>query len=350
MPGVLQIQTDLGQNPTAVWHSNPNPEDVELWLPSRLSPNQREAACMEGLSEMEAKFQTAQCDSSLEGLRQSLRVKTRMVYFKNKNVRGQREGTRSRAIIDRVHKRAIRFVQKYRAARRAKFNLEGPGDWERTYRELRNEDVRGFASGKKKTLPNRRGIWEDDQARTTPEALDVFDDGTDSEESDPDLNDGTEAGPFRTKKKRKNGTGETRKDLSWIWRTIRISNDEESQDDDILRAEWSRSRARVRRCAEEVKLLREEMRRVLAFLKWEANQWELRAEGQEDLGMELEEGLRAYAAEQAAFRLSLSSSFQIMFNTPLADVDKLLDNIEVYDESEDEDEGAEDEEPDIADM
>ncbi|KJA13561.1 hypothetical protein HYPSUDRAFT_151472 [Hypholoma sublateritium FD-334 SS-4] len=336
MPGVLQIQTDLGQNPTAVWHSNPNPEDVELWLPSRLSPTQRGAACMEGLSEMEAKFRTAQCDSSLEGLRQSLRVKTRMVYFKNKNVRGQREGTRSRAIIDRVHKRAIRFVQKYRAARKAKFNLEGPGDWERMYRKLRNEDVRGFASGKKKTLPNRR-------------AMDIFDEGTDSEESDPDLNDGTEAGPVRTKKKRKNGTGETRKELSWIWQTIRISNDEESQDDDILRAEWSRSRAQVRRCTEEVKLLREEMRRVLAFLKWEANQWEMKAEGREDLGMELEEGLRVYAAEQAAFRISLSSSFEIMFNTPLADVDKLLDDIDVNDESESESEGVEDNKPDIVD-
>ena len=106
-PGLLQIQTDLGRNPTAIWNANPNPEDVELWLPSSIPSNLRRAACVEGLPEMELQLRTAQCSSSLEGLRQALRVKTRMVYFKNKNVRGQREGTRSRAIIDRVHDRAI---------------------------------------------------------------------------------------------------------------------------------------------------------------------------------------------------------------------------------------------------
>ncbi len=46
-----------------------------------------------------------------------------------------------------------------------------------------------------------------------------------------------------------------------------------NDDDDILRAEWSRSRARVRRAAEEVALLREEMNRVLLFLEWTATQW-----------------------------------------------------------------------------
>ena len=129
MPGLLQIQTDLGRNPTALWKCNPNPEEVDLWLPSSLASNHRHAACIEGLPEMELELRTAQCSNSLEGLCRVLRVKTRLIYFKNKNVRGQREGTRSRAIIDRVHNRAIRFVQKYRAARTAKFNLEGPGGW-----------------------------------------------------------------------------------------------------------------------------------------------------------------------------------------------------------------------------
>lgn len=347
MPGLLQIQTDHGHNPTAVWLSNPNPEDVELWLPSRIPTDKRHSACMEGLPKMEARFRTAQCDSSLDGIRRTLRVKTRMVYFKNKNVRGQREGTRSRAIIDRVHKRAIRFVQKYRAARRAKFSLEGPGDWEITYRELRNEDVRGYASGKPKKQPLRRGIWEDGHGPTAPEASDLFDATTDSEESDPDLNDGTEAGPVRTKKKRKHGTGETRKELSWIWRTVRLSEDEENHDDDILRAEWSRSRARVRRCIEEVKLIREEMRRTTEFLNWKADQWESRLDGREDLDEEMKEGIRAYATGQAALQRTLSSSFEDMFKTPLADVDDLLEQIDsAIDGSDDE---GDEEEPENAD-
>ncbi len=215
MPGLLQIQTDLGVTPIAIWNSNPNPEEVNLYLPSAIPSNRRNAACVPNLPEMELQLRTAQCDSSLQGLRTTLRVKTRMVYFKNKNIRGQREGTRSRSIIDRVHKRAIQFVQKYRAARRAKLSLEGPGQWELTYQELRNEDVRGFASGKPKTKVVRQGIWEDGHAPPEPEEQALLGDET---ESDPDLNDGTEDGP-PPKKRRKQGTGETRKELSWIWQT-----------------------------------------------------------------------------------------------------------------------------------
>ncbi len=120
IPGLLQIQTDAGLNPTAVWNSNPNPEDVQLWLPSELSPSQRRVACIRDLPKIKLQLRTVQCGSSLDSLRQALCIKTRMVYFKNKNVRGQRDGTRSRSIIDRVHKRAIQSVQKYRAARQAK--------------------------------------------------------------------------------------------------------------------------------------------------------------------------------------------------------------------------------------
>lgn len=290
---------------------------------------------------MELQLRTAQCSSSLEGLRQTLRVKTRLVYFKNKNIRGQREGTRSRSIIDRVHRRAIRFVQKYRAARRSKFNLEGPGKWEDMYRELRNEDVRGFATNKAKKNPNRRGIWEDgfapESLQPTEELDEVDADGTDDDdsnmgdshntedpsESDPDLNDGTEVGPLR-KKKRKRGTGETRRELSWIWQTSALSVDGDDNDD-ILRAEWARSRARVRRAVEEVALVREEMRRVLESLKWNAAQWDLRG-GYCPRGasLELKEGVSAYAAEQAALQRAFSAVFKVLWKTPLTEVDNLF--------------------------
>lgn len=322
MPGVLQIQTDCGLNPTAVWRSNPNPEDVELWLPSKLPEHQRRSACVDGLPEMELQFRTAQCSSSLEGLRRALRVKTRMVYFKNKNVRGQREGTRSRSIIDRVHKRAIRFVQKYRTARQAKMDLEGPGSWEKTYRQLRNEDVRGYASGKVRKLPSRRGIWEDGHAPPDTQMEQLFDE---DDESDPDFNEAVEAeAAGRPSKKRKRGTGETRKDLSWIWRAAPVSPDDDDGDNEILRAEWARSRARVRRCTEEVELLLEEMRRVLAFYEWKARQWDSKREGRRDVSAELREGIKAYAVEQAALQRSLSSTCRSLWKTPLASVKYVL--------------------------
>lgn len=332
MPGLLQIQTDAGLNPTAIWNSNPNPEDVQLWLPSEIASDQRRAACIEGLPEIELQLRTAQCGSSLEGLRQALRVKTRMVYFKNKNIRGQREGTRSRSIIDRIHKRAIHFVQKYRAARHAKLRLEGPGSWEETYRELRNEDIRGFASGKPKTKPPRRGIWEDGYAPPEPEATEIFDEA--EEESDPELDDPTERG-LPPRKKRKKGTGETRKELSWIWQTLPLNLNAE-EDDDILRAEWARSRARARRASEEVMLLREEMRRALEFLKWRASWWDNRQVVRSDMAAELREGIRAYASRQASMQRALAAFFKHLWKTPLAHVSDLLKGLETTEHSIDE--------------
>ncbi len=323
-PGLLQIQTDLGLNPTAIWNSNPNPEDVDLCLPSSISSNVRYAACIEGLPEIELQLRTAQCSSSLEGLRQALRVKTRMVYFKNKNIRGQREGTRSRAIIDRVHERAIRFVQKYRVARLAKLSLEGPGKWEKMYRELHNDDIRGFASAKPKSKLPRRGIWEDGHAPTNPDPPETSSD--DDIESDPDLNDGTEAGP-PTKKKCKAGTGETRKVISWIWKNVPLSLDN-GEDDDIMRAEWARSRARVRRVTEEVALVQEEMRRVGEFIDWKARWWESRATLRSQAGLELMDGLTAYAAKQASVQKMLSTTFKALWKTPLSNIEKVLQQLD----------------------
>ena len=56
---------------------------------------------------MEAKLRRAQCFDALHGLRHTLRVKTRMLHFKRKNIRGQRDGVRSRTVIDRVHGTAL---------------------------------------------------------------------------------------------------------------------------------------------------------------------------------------------------------------------------------------------------
>lgn len=117
------------------------------------------------------------------------------------------------------------------------------------------------------------------------------------EEPEPDLNAATERAPT-AKKKRKKGTGETRKELSWIWLTTPLSLDA-NEEDDILRAEWARSRARVRRATEEVTLLREEMRRVLEFLKWKAKWWDARAVARSVNSLTLREGIESYAVKQA---------------------------------------------------
>lgn len=93
---------------------------------------------------MEARLRNAQCLDALANLRCTLCLKTRMIQFKNKNVWGQREGTRSRALIDRVHQRALASVEKYRVAHEALLSISGPGSWEDTLQPLRNVDVRSY--------------------------------------------------------------------------------------------------------------------------------------------------------------------------------------------------------------
>ncbi len=153
---------------------------------------------------MELQLRTAQCDSSLQGLCQALRVKTRLVYFKTRTYAvNVRECDRNRSLI---------------ASTNAQFNLcrsiallDGRNSilkgrhLEHTYRELRNEDIRGFTNAKPKIQGIQQGIWEDGHAPPAPEEVNPLNDKSDS---DPDLNNDAEDN-LPPKKKRKKGTGET---------------------------------------------------------------------------------------------------------------------------------------------
>jgi hypothetical protein len=81
-----------------------------------------------------------------------------------------------------------------------------------------------------------------------------------------------------------------------------------------LRIEWARSRARAMRWSEELRLLKEEMRRVLAFLEWDAGVWRSRARdvGSVWIGISeaQSEGLKGYALRQAWIRDRLRADFE----------------------------------------
>lgn len=323
MPGLLQYLADEGINLSMVWDVSPNPEDVDLWLPSSVASKSRPAVCFSGLAEIESNLRILQCRGALHQLRQVLRLKTRMVYYKNKNIRGQRDGTKSRAVIDRVHARAIRLVHKYRNAHDAKKKLDGPGDWQKTFRELRNQDVRGYESGKKQKGKGRVGIWEDGEEPVLQGPTPLLES---DEESEIEMDDGTALTKAQIRKARKKGTGETRKELSWIWTAPLSSTEGDQEPDDILRSEWARSRARSRRASEEVVLLDEEMRRVLAYLEWKASWWEQREDSRSVRDRELAEGIASYAESQAALQRSLSYSFRSLWTTPLREVQTQIED------------------------
>ena len=106
MPGLLQYETDLAKGNSAASpnpNQSPHPEDSVVWLLSRIATTERARVCSLGLAQIEARLCSGQCRDALESVRQVLRLKSRMVEFKNKQVRGQREGLHSRTIINRVH-------------------------------------------------------------------------------------------------------------------------------------------------------------------------------------------------------------------------------------------------------
>jgi len=113
----------------------------------------------------------------------------------------------------------------------------------------------------------------------------------------------------------RDGTGETCRVLSWIWLTHNA--DHSDQSDNILRIEWAKSRARAARSREEVLLLKEEMRRVLAFLDWNGNQWRLQAQGTPEFSDALFEDKRAFLWKQRDIQSSLSQHFCYLWTKPL---------------------------------
>ncbi|KDR70909.1 hypothetical protein GALMADRAFT_144379 [Galerina marginata CBS 339.88] len=122
--------------------------------------------------------------------------------------------------------------------------------------------------------------------------------------------------------------------------------------DDILRTEWAKSRARATRAKEEVLLLREEMRRVLAFLEWKAVWWHKRKKAR-PVGTELAEALEGFAQEQEDLQRALAVRFRAIWRNPLEDWAAAAAEDDGKEDGDDEEDEDEDEEeapvPEVAD-
>jgi len=316
MPGLLGLQAELVASLPTTSKDNHQPEHVPLWLPSSLSPEMRRIACGANIKAYEEKLRTAQCHDLLEKIRHVLRIKTRMVQFKNKNIRGQVAGTRSRTVINHIQDRARYSSQHYRIARAAKLALSGTGDWEKHLRVLNDGDVRSYQDPDRLQKRNgRRGTLEDGQLEAA---------ATIHDEQQQDVGIDLMA----EKRSRRDGTGETRRTLSWIWLVERGDGTHEGADggqsDDILRSEWAKSRARSNRATEEVRLLREEMRRLVEFLNWKARWWTERQTLRSSNNKALLEGITSYAIKQARVQRELGALAQNLFKTPLEEIDAAL--------------------------
>ena len=250
-------------------------ESIPLFLPSSLDPERRERICLQQVAKHEQLLRMAQLQDSLIELRHTRKIRRRLLVNHYTQVTGQRASTRSRTVLNSVETRITKFVERYRVAYRALLQLDPTGNWRETYLELKDSDNRGP--------------------------------GKESDEV---------------------GTGDGSYFRSWIWlQNPRVPDaagdvgEEVASEEDVnevLRVEWTTSYARLERWKEEVDLLQEEMRRVVAFLEWKSRDWLAKVDiPWRTPTPDVQSGLGAYAKKQAAVYHDLAVSFAKLWRPTL---------------------------------
>ncbi|THH18836.1 hypothetical protein EUX98_g8889 [Antrodiella citrinella] len=240
-------------------------EDVPLWLPSGLSPALRTADCIKTIAAKECELRKAQAFDALANIRRLRRVITGISVFKKLNLvnEGQRTSTRLRSYYDKFKTQIDHSAARYQAARAALLVLDPNGSWSVQLKVLRTEDIRGPTSD------------EDNNTKSL---------------------------------------GQGRREVSWIWLVQHASPSVDGLENDFcegMRVEWAKSQARAERWSEEVRLLQEEMRRVLEFLTWKASWWRAQAGQRADGSSMLKQGLAAYAEKEARVHEDLAKTFAL---------------------------------------
>ncbi|KAL1658094.1 hypothetical protein GGF50DRAFT_67967, partial [Schizophyllum commune] len=290
-------------------------ENMRLFMPSELAASTREAVCAPGVSDTEVALRRAEAEECLEDLRRTLHVRTTTDQFRQANMRYIGAATRARAAFDKIAKRIHILKSRYRFARNCLLRLLGHGDWENRLRVLEDQDVRAL---------NERAMTAEEEAeRERRRAL--------GETIDWTAEDGVVlAGVVNA--------GEGTRRLSWIWYTdpgqAAVT---EGHLNEALRVEFLKSKARRDRDREEIELLLEEMRRVIASLEYDAGEWDRRVHARSDCDQAVLDGLQSYAREQANVCRERATIYDIKWKTvrhaaTLA-LDLLFDNIALTDDS-----------------
>ncbi|KAK7032023.1 CxC2 domain-containing protein [Favolaschia claudopus] len=270
----------------------PEAEDVSLYLPSGL-PAARRAGCSEKILQREARLREGQLGDGIGKLRRALLSRTHLWDWKDVRVRGQRAGTRSAVLSQRVEENIQEIAKKYRSNRRALIALRGADKCEE-WKELREEDIRGddiddVDAGARRRL-GRVGSSTRERYRS------------------------------KVAGRKQDGGKRAKKQMSWIWTSGGGPGEDEGELREAVRIEWSRAQARRDRWTEEVMLLREEMKRVLRFLHSRAIWWEERLVVEREVREDVRAGLRAYAARQASTARAIARRFRSMWDTAAAEV------------------------------
>ncbi|KAG6833464.1 hypothetical protein H0H93_013246 [Arthromyces matolae] len=233
----------------------PSAKNLDLFLPSAILS---QGSFDQKFLDYEWRLRFAQAHSSLDEIRRLILLRTQMYKSKDKWIQGQRMHTRSLALLNRVTKRIEGAAEKYHDVCKALVKLSvymGKVGWDSELRELTSDDLGGFSADEDKSVSEGRRV------------------------------------------------------ISWIWKTsagMDAMDDEGKQE--ALRIEWCKARARAHRWEEECLLLKEEMRRVIAFFSHKQSFWEdLAARTYSHVDSSTAAGFRAYAGRQAELQKRLSN-------------------------------------------
>ncbi|KAG1726897.1 uncharacterized protein EDB91DRAFT_1330912 [Suillus paluster] len=204
------------------------PEAIKLWLPSHIS---RTSPCDTRLQAIEWKLRYGQAHDALRSLCSNLRALTAILKYKDRHLRGQGANTRAWNTLKAVEARIEAAASTYEHARKSLVVLaprvnQTQSGWHSSLRPLDRADIRSMTDI----------LW---------------------------------------------GESEGTRKLSWIWSMRGAAPNEMDNDNTLedMRIEWCKARARAMRWAEEVELLKEEMRRILQFFEWDAQRWDERGLG-----------------------------------------------------------------------
>ncbi|KAF7322358.1 CxC2 domain-containing protein [Mycena chlorophos] len=275
----------------------PDPENIRLYMPSQMpaAPAQRTSnmpattlpdlrGCRVGLAETEERLRATLCDNSLVAIRSALNAKRWLIAYRNAHMVGQKQTTKAVKLIENVSERLLRHVLRYRRGYAALERL-GALDKYRHLHELKDDDIQLSAEADPEDLDAREKLNAIGARRGTRTA--------------------------RASRKTARTAGESRRVMSWVWTAGGALGPNEHELHDSIRVEWTRALARKTRWCEEVMLLKEEMRRVLRFLRWRANWWRAQARVRSSMtSVAVADGLAAYALRQASFCELLLGHYQ----------------------------------------
>ncbi|KAJ7666199.1 hypothetical protein DFH06DRAFT_1323329 [Mycena polygramma] len=310
MPSVRAVLDDV-QKQMFDGNGDQVAEATRLFMPSEIQNKVlRGRACAVGLAEVERRMREGEALEALEAVRQGLRTRTMTNRYKLRNWTGQGMMTKGQGILRQINIKIHAAKLRYRYARSALLVLQKHGTWEEKLRVLNDDDVRAL---------NERALTVEEKAQNKHWA---------------ELGGAViEGGVARAAVL---AAGEGSHTLSWIWYTAMVAPEEGEDNDprlhDALRVEWCKAYSRAKHYTEDVRLLREEMRRTIASGVSEAAIWDGLAEDElPDSSPELTEGRRAYAAEHAETERKTCAKLTKDWAGILLRADQYLDGVSVLD-------------------